>query len=64
MRQRRDEAFRLVMTALEKAALEHLAERDGGSQAAIIRRLVRREAERHNLWSGPPPQTQTEEARA
>jgi len=53
MRQKRDEAFRLVMTPLEKSALEALAEHDDGSQAAIVRRLVRSEAERRGLWPMP-----------
>ena len=42
--------FRLVLTAVEKAALERLAERDGVSQASFIRRLVRREAQQAALW--------------
>lgn len=50
MRQKHDEDFRLVMTQAEKSALEALAEHDDGSQAAIIRRLVRSEAERRGLW--------------
>ena len=35
-----DETHRLVMTLAEKAALARLAERDGNSQAGIIRRLT------------------------
>ncbi|NLE94726.1 MAG: hypothetical protein GX600_03430 [Dehalococcoidia bacterium] len=50
MRKRRDEAFRLVMLSTEKAALAALAERDDGSQAAIVRQLIRAEAQRRGLW--------------
>jgi len=50
MRPKRDEAFRLVMTPAEKTALERLAERDGYSQAGVIRRLVRREAQALGVW--------------
>ena len=54
LRPRRDEAFRLVMTAAEKAALERLAERDGDSQASILRRLLRREAQAEGAWFEDP----------
>jgi hypothetical protein len=60
MRQKRDEGFRLVMTPAEKSALVALAEHDDGSQAAIVRRLVRAEAERRGLW---PVQGQPSQAR-
>lgn len=47
---KRDCDFRLTLTVTEKAALVRLAERDGSSQASIIRRLVRREAKQADLW--------------
>ena len=53
MKTKRDEAFRLVMNQAERKALEKLAENDGTSQAAIVRRLVRNEARERGLW--PPP---------
>jgi hypothetical protein len=53
MRPKRDEAFRLVMNQSERIALQQLAETEGMSQAAIVRRLVRIEATRTGIW--PPP---------
>jgi len=52
MQTRRDETFRLVMTGAEKAILSTLAEREDRSQAAILRRLLRSEAEKRGLWPG------------
>jgi len=46
----RDATFQLVLSPVEKMALARLAERDGYSQAGIVRRLVRQEAKRTNLW--------------
>lgn len=43
--------FGLVLTPAEKCALARLSEAEGGlSQAATVRRLIRREAGRHGLW--------------
>jgi len=61
MWQRRDEGFRMMLNVDEKRALQELAERDGGSQAAIVRRLVRAEAEKRGLWpiaQGQPSRVQ------
>jgi hypothetical protein len=53
MRHKRDETFRFIMTTAEKSALEALAEHEDGSQAAVVRRLVRAEARRRGLWPVP-----------
>ena len=43
--------FGLVLTLDEKCALERLSEAEGGlSQAATVRRLIRKEARRCGLW--------------
>lgn len=45
------ERLGVLVTPLEKAAVQKLAEVEGGlSQAALIRRLIRREARRQGLW--------------
>lgn len=45
------ERLGVLVTPLEKAAVQKLAEAEGGlSQAALIRRLIRREARRQGLW--------------
>lgn len=50
----RTERFSLILTPTEKEAAKALAEVEGGlSQAALVRRLIRTEAERQGLW---PPQ--------
>lgn len=47
----RSERFALVLTPIEKAAVKRLAEIEGGlSQAALVRRLIHREAQRLGLW--------------
>lgn len=47
----RTERLGVLVTPLEKAAVQKLAEAEGGlSQAALIRRLIRREARRQGLW--------------
>ena len=44
--------FGLVLTEAEKRALVRLAEAEGGrSRAAVVRRLIRREAHRRGLWA-------------
>lgn len=46
--------FGLILTDSEKRALERLAEAEGGlSQAALLRRLVHREAKERGLWPSP-----------
>lgn len=52
MRFKRDETFGLVMDTTERAALQELAELDGLSQAAVVRKLVRSAARDRGLW--PP----------
>lgn len=54
MRFKRDETFGLVMDTTERAALQELAELDGLSQAAVVRKLVRSAARDRGLW--PPTQ--------
>lgn len=47
----RRERFGLVLLDSEKRALERLAEAEGGlSQAALLRRLVRKAAKERGLW--------------
>ena len=48
----RCERLGLTLTAREKLAVKRLADLEGGlSLAALVRRLVRREAQRQGLWS-------------
>ena len=55
--------FGLVLSQAEKAAVQRLAEAEGGlSQAALVRRLIRLEAIRRNLWP-VSLEEQTEEVR-
>jgi hypothetical protein len=50
---KRNARFCLVLTPLERSALEQIAEADGGlSYAAAIRRLIRQAARERGLWSG------------
>lgn len=43
--------FGLVLTPLEKMAIVKLAEVEGGlSQAALVRRLIRKAAIEHGIW--------------
>lgn len=47
----RQTRFGLVLTPTEKRALAELSEVEGGlSQAAMVRRLIRKEAQQHGLW--------------
>lgn len=56
-----DKTERLSVTVLpeHKAALEHIAEQEDTSAAAIMRRLIRSEATRRGLW--PPTQQPTQQ---
>ena len=48
------ERFALVMTPLEKAAVSNLAEEEGGlTQAALVRRLIRKAAKEQGIWGLP-----------
>jgi hypothetical protein len=47
MRRRR---FPVVLSAKERRALQALASEDGLSCAAVVRRLIRREARQRGLW--------------
>lgn len=50
----RELRFAFVLTPAEKYALTRLSEVEGGlSQAATVRRLIRKEARRHGLWPRP-----------
>jgi hypothetical protein len=60
MRTRRTQRFGLILSDCEDVALKRLAEAEGGlSRAALLRKLVRHEAEARGLW----PQARTREAR-
>jgi hypothetical protein len=55
------ERFGLALSPAEKHALARLAEAEGGlSQAATVRRLIRREARQRGLW--PPCQCRVVQA--
>lgn len=48
---KKDKRFGFVMYPSEKEALKMLAEIEGGlSEAAILRRLIRKEAMLNNIW--------------
>jgi len=50
----KSERFGLVLTPREKMALARIAEVEGElSQAAIVRRLIRAEAQRRGFWPVP-----------
>ena len=50
----RSERFGLILTSGEKEAMRLLAEAEGGlSQAAVLRRLIRQEAQGRGLWPAP-----------
>lgn len=56
------ERFGLVLTPAERAAVVKIADSEGGlSQAAVIRRLIRHEAQRNGVWpnlgESPFPET-------
>lgn len=54
------ERFSLVLTPQEKAAVTRLAEVEGGlSQAALLRRLIRKAAHDRGLW----PELRAEQSR-
>ena len=42
--------FMLLLAPSERGALERLAERDGSSGADVVRRLLREEARRVDVW--------------
>jgi hypothetical protein len=62
---RRDQRFPVLMSQTERKALQHLADHERIPAAAVVRRLVYREARERGLW--PPPvasdsgQAQTQE---
>jgi len=48
---RKSERLGFVLSRREKSALRYLAEMEGGlSQSALLRRLIRAEAQRRGLW--------------
>ena len=50
------ERLGLVVSRSEKEALERLAELEGGlSQAALLRRLIRKAAEQQGIWVPTAP---------
>ena len=50
---RKSERLGFVLSPREKSALEDLAEIEGGlSQSAVLRRLIRAEAQRLGVWPG------------
>lgn len=59
----RRERLSLVLSSREKAAVEHLAEMEGGlSLAALVRRLIRKEAKDQKLWTEGQGQDRAQEA--
>jgi hypothetical protein len=59
---RRDRRFPVVLSKRERQALQQLAQVEALSAAAVLRRLIIREAKRRGLWPGvrseavlPPP---------
>ena len=55
---RRTRQLGILVSPAEKAALKRLAEVEGGlSQAALVRRLIRKEAKRHGFW---PPEAEAQ----
>ena len=49
---KKTERLGLTLTATEKSAVRQLAELEGGlSFAALMRRLIRKAAQAHGLWS-------------
>lgn len=56
------ERLGLILSPREKEALRRLAEVDGGlTQSALVRRLIRIEAQRRGLWPIPQIQGEREE---
>ena len=49
---RRDRRFPVVLSKRERQALQRLAQAEALSAAAVLRRLIIREAKRQDLW--PP----------
>jgi hypothetical protein len=61
---RRDRRFPVVLSKRERQALRQLAQAEALSGAAVLRRLIIREAKRQGLWPGvrgetvlPPSET-------
>lgn len=58
----KSERLGLVLTPAEKTVVQRLAEAEGGlSQAALVRRLIRKEAREKGMW--PAKDTQTTASR-
>ena len=58
------ERLGLILSPREKEALRRLAEVDGGlTQSALVRRLIRIEAQRRGIWPIPRIQGEREEVR-
>jgi hypothetical protein len=49
---RRDRRFPVVLSKRERQALQQLAQAEALSAAAVLRRLIIREAKRRGLWPG------------
>ena len=59
---RKSERLGFMLSPREKSALEDLAEIEGGlSQSALLRRLIRAEAQRRGVW--PDEQSTWQETR-
>ena len=58
----RRQRFPVMLSEEERRILRALAEAEGLSRAAIVRRLLLLEARRHRLW--PPPDAEADEARS
>jgi len=48
----------VAVMGVHKRALERLAEQDGETQAVIVRRLIRQEAQERGLWPAEAEQPQ------
>lgn len=58
----RNVRFGLILSSLERQAVERLAEMEGGlSKAAIVRRLIREAAKQRGLWTAEKQRTREED---
>jgi hypothetical protein len=55
--------FPMMLSPQERLTLQVLAQQDGLSGAALVRQLLRLEAQRRELWQPVIPQGETDETR-
>ena len=58
---KRDLRFPILLSSEEKSALQRLAQRERIPAAAVVRRLIWREAERLNVTADQPGAAQTDQ---